>query len=221
VSGGLPELDGPVLFDLDGTVVDSVTLIRESHRHAVTTVLGLRLSDDALVVNVGKPLMEQMKHFSPERAEELFHTYRAWNHANTAALLRTYDGIDTLLAAFADAGRPLGLVTSKSRDAVDLAFDVLPEVGARFDVIVTADDTPRHKPEPDPLLHALAELGAGPGGACYVGDAPFDMQAGHAAGLTTIGVTWGFFDRAALEAHSPALIVDTPRELQSACLGRR
>jgi pyrophosphatase PpaX len=215
----LPQLSGPVLFDLDGTVIDSVTLIRESHRHAVRAVLGLELDDDALVVNVGKPLMEQMHHFSPERAEDLFHTYRRWNHANTAALLEPYEGIDDLLAALAGAGRQMAIVTSKSRDAVELAWEVLPEVRARFEVVVTADDTRRHKPNPDPLLHALEALGAGVEGACYVGDAPFDMQAGRAAGLVTIGVTWGFFARADLEAQGPDLIVDTPAALCDLCLG--
>lgn len=210
---------GPVLFDLDGTVIDSVTLIRESHRHAVRTVLGLELDDDALVINVGKPLMEQMRHFSPERAEELFHTYRAWNYANTATLLRPYQGVDMLLSALASAGRPTAIVTSKSRDAVELAWRVLPEVRSRFEVVVTADDTPVHKPNPDPLIHALAALGADTEDACYVGDAPFDMQAGRAAGVVTIGVTWGFFSRADLEAEGPDAIVDTPAELCELCLG--
>lgn len=210
---------GPILFDLDGTVIDSVTLIRESHRHAVRAVLGLELDDDALVVNVGRPLMEQMEHFSPENAEELFHTYRTWNHANTAALLEAYDGVDELLSGLAAAGRRMGIVTSKSHDAVELAWGVLPDVRARFDVVVTADDTPRHKPNPDPILHALAALGGRVEDACYVGDAPFDMQAGRAAGVTTIAVTWGFFSRADLEAEGPDLIVDTPEELLAVCLG--
>lgn len=206
-------LDGPVLFDLDGTVIDSVTLIRESHRHAVRAVLGLELADDALVVNVGRPLIEQMRHFSPENADELFRVYREWNHANTAALLKEYDGVEELLQALGAAGRPMGIVTSKSRDAVDLAWRVLPEARRHFDVVVTADDTPRHKPSPDPVLHALDALGAGPDGACYVGDAPFDIAAGRAAGVVSIGVTWGFFSREELEAAGADLIVDTPAEL--------
>lgn len=219
-AGRPPGTRGAVLFDLDGTVIDSVTLIRESHRHAVTTVLGLRLDDEALVVNVGRPLMEQMRHFSPDRAEELYDTYRAWNHANTAALLRAYEGVGSLLDGLAGAGRPMGIVTSKSRDAVDLAFEVLPEVRARFGVVVTADDTERHKPHPEPLLHALDALGAPREGSCYVGDAPFDIRAGRAAGLFTIGVTWGFFSRGDLMEEGPDLIVDTPGELLGACLER-
>ena len=209
----LPALTGPVLFDLDGTVIDSVTLIRESHRHAVRAVLGLELTDDALVVNVGRPLIEQMRHFSPENADELFRVYREWNHANTAALLEEYDGVEELLTGLSAAGRRMGIVTSKSRDAVDLAWGVLPEARRHFDVVVTADDTPRHKPSPDPVLHALEVLGTGTDGACYVGDAPFDIRAGRAAGVVSIGVTWGFFSRAELEAEGADLIVDTPAEL--------
>ncbi|HMM49623.1 MAG TPA: HAD-IA family hydrolase [Miltoncostaeaceae bacterium] len=213
-----PATTAPVLFDLDGTVIDSVNLIRESHRHAVRTVLGLDLSDDELIVNVGRPLMEQMEHFSPRHAEELFHTYRTWNHAHTAELLRAYDGVDALLAELAQAGRAMGIVTSKSRDAVDLAWKVLPAVHARFSVVVTADDTPRHKPNPDPLFYALERLGGAAEGACYVGDAPFDIRAGRAAGLRTIGVTWGFFSRDELEGEGADLVVDTPGALLEACL---
>ena len=90
----------------------------------------------------------------------------------------------------------------------------------RFDVVITSEDTERHKPEPDPVLAALARLGRPPEGACYVGDAPFDLRAGRAAGVATIGVTWGFFTREALEAEDPDLIVDTPAELLRACRGR-
>jgi pyrophosphatase PpaX len=207
----------PILLDLDGTVIDSVALIRESHRHAVRTVLGEEWDDARLVANVGRPLREQMAVFSPERSEELYRVYREWNHANTAALLLPYEGVREALLAMRAAGRRLGIVTSKSRDAVDLAWDVLPWCRDLFDVEITADDTPLHKPRPDPVLAALAALDAP--GSCYVGDAPFDIQAGNAAGVTTIAVTWGFFPRGELEAEAPDLVCATPAELLRTCLG--
>jgi pyrophosphatase PpaX len=209
----------PVLLDLDGTVIDSVGLIRESHRHAVTSVLGENLPDERLVANVGRPLIDQMRAFSPERAEELLQVYREWNHANTDALLRPYPGLDALLDALVADGRRLGIVTSKSGPTVDLAWKVVP-LRDRFDVVITSEDTERHKPDPAPVRAALERLGRGPEGACYVGDAPFDLRAGRAAGVATIGVTWGFFTREALEAEDPDLIVDTPAELLRACRGR-
>jgi pyrophosphatase PpaX len=208
----------PILLDLDGTVIDSVTLIRESHRHAVRTVLGEDWPDERLVANVGRPLIEQMASFSPDRAEELYRVYRVWNHANTGRLLLAYEGVEDVLIALRTAGRRLGIVTSKSHDAVDLAWGVLPSLRGLFDVVIAAEDSERHKPQPDPILEALARLGAGPRGACYVGDAPFDMQAGRAAGVTTIAVPWGFFPPSALLAEAPDAMAQTPAELTRMCL---
>ena len=94
----------PILLDLDGTVVDSVVLIRESHRHAVREVLGEDWPDDRLVANVGRPLQEQMQVFSPQHSDELYRVYREWNHANTSALLLAYDGVEEALRELRDAG---------------------------------------------------------------------------------------------------------------------
>jgi pyrophosphatase PpaX len=77
----------------------------------------------------------------------------------------------------------------------------------------------RHKPEPDPILAALAGLGADGDGACYVGDSPFDLRAGRAAGVATIGVTWGFFGRDVLEPEGPLAVCDTAGELREVLLG--
>jgi pyrophosphatase PpaX len=208
----------PILFDLDGTVVDTVTLIRESHRHAVRAVLGQEFSDERLVANVGRPLLEQMEAFSPAHADELYRVYREWNHAHTAELIASYDGITPLLRQLTAAGRQLGLVTSKTRDAVDLAFASLP-IAEYFDVVISADDSSRHKPDPEPLRVALAGLGRTANGGCYVGDSPFDIQAGHGAGMTTIAVTWGFFGRADLEAVGPDIVCETADELGQVLLG--
>lgn len=209
----------PVLFDLDGTVIDSVALIRESHRHAVRTVLGEELSDARLVANVGRPLIDQMRTFSEEKADELYRVYRVWNHANTAALLRAYDGMEELLVELRDAGRKLGIITSKTRDAVDLAWRSLP-LEHLFDVIITADDSERHKPDPAPITLALERLGMAASRACYVGDSPFDLRAGKAAGMDAIGVTWGFFARELLSPETPDAICDTSDELRGILLGR-
>jgi pyrophosphatase PpaX len=190
---------GTVLFDLDGTVVDTVALIRESHRHAVTSVLGRDLPDDELLANVGRPLVEQMEAFDAARADELLVAQRTWNHAHTAELIRSYDGVAEMLGRLKAAGCRVGIVTSKAGPTVQLAFDALPEVERHIDLLVAVEDTPVHKPQPDPVLLALDRLGADASDACYVGDAPFDVAAGNAAGVTTVGVTWGFFPREAID----------------------
>lgn len=208
----------PILFDLDGTVIDTVSLIRESHRHAVRTVLGADLPDEELVAHVGRPLIEQMRIFSAEHADELYEVYREWNHANTAAMIRPYAGIEGLLERLRAGGRRLGIVTSKSRDAVDLAFAAI-AVESHFEVVLTSDDTARHKPDPGPLLQAAEMLGANGARVCYVGDAPYDLQAARAAGMDGIAVTWGFFPERDLAAEQPTTIARTVAELERLLLG--
>jgi pyrophosphatase PpaX len=110
-------------------------------------------------------------------------------------------------------GRRLGIVTAKRRSTVQLAFDTVP-IEHLFDVVVAGDETERHKPHPEPLLRALAQLEAPANGAAYVGDSPFDIQAAKAGGLTAIAATWGrIHDRERLEQEEPDHIVETSEEL--------
>lgn len=208
---------GTVLFDLDGTVVDTRELIRQSHRHAITSVLGRDMPDDELLANVGRPLIEQMAAFDADRAQDLLEAQRAWNHAHTAELIRPYPGVAEMLAGLKAAGCHTGVVTSKSGPTVQMAFDALPEVAEHIDVLVAVEDTPVHKPGPDPVLLALARLGVDAADACYVGDAPFDIAAGRAAGVTTVGVTWGFFPRDAVADAD--VVFDEVAALQAYLMG--
>ena len=220
-SAGRPPAGGydPVLFDLDGTVVDTVELIVDSFRHATRTVLGVALPDEVITAGVGRPLMEQMRRLSPERAEELYRVYREYNHLRHDELIREYEGVREMLDALRAAGRRLGIVTSKSADTAAMAFRAV-DLGDRFDAVVTASDTAAHKPSPQPLLLCLERLGASPGGALYVGDSPVDIEAGRAAGMATAAVSWGVFSREDLLAARPDHWVESPAELLALCLGQ-
>jgi pyrophosphatase PpaX len=179
-----------VLFDLDGTLIDSGAMILASFRHATQTVLAREIPDEELVAAVGgATIHEQMRSFDPDRVEELVEVYRAHNiplHEE----LEAFDGVDELLATLAAQGRRLAVVTAKRRRGVDLAFEVL-GIGRYFEAVVSAEDTERHKPDPEPVLLALSRLGAHPSEAAFVGDSPFDVGAGKAAGLFSVGVSWG------------------------------
>jgi pyrophosphatase PpaX len=204
----------PILFDLDGTVVDSGAIILASLRHATQTVLGETIPDERLLATVGgSGLASQMRDFDPERVEELVRVYTEHNkplHAELAAC----DGMLELLQELKDDGRSLGIVTAKRRATVELAFETVP-IARLFDVVVAGDETDRHKPHPEPLLRALAQLDAEPRTAAYVGDSPFDMQAAKAGGLTAIAVTWGrIHTRERLEREAPDHIVDSTEELR-------
>ena len=201
-----------VLFDFDGTVVDSGAMILASLRHATKTVLERELSDAELLAAVGTPLHDQMRLIDAERADELVAVYRAHNEPLHEAL-QPCDGILDVLAQLKAEGRRLGIVTAKRGATVDLAFAVLP-LRDYFDVVVAGDDVKRHKPGPDPLLSALEKLGAEPDAAAYVGDSPFDVAAARAAGLHSVAVTWGgISSEEALRAERPDMVVSTPQEL--------
>ena len=179
-----------VLFDLDGTLIDSGAMILSSFRYATRTVLEREIPDEELAALVGgMNIREQMQSLAPDRVEELVRVYRAHNEPLHADL-QAFPGVEDLLGELSSQGRKLGIVTAKRRRTVDLAFAVLP-IERFFDVVVTSGDTERHKPHPDPVLLALERLNANGARAAFVGDSPFDVGAGKAAGTFTVGVSWG------------------------------
>ena len=202
-----------MLFDLDGTIVDSGWMILASFRHATRTVLGRQIPDEVLLASVGSGhLVEQMAEFDEERAEELARTYRQ-HYAPLHSELKAFPGMIDLLERLDAEGRRLGIVTAKRRDIVELAFAALP-FGHTIDVVVGSDEAERGKPHPDQILIAMERLGAEPHETAYVGDAPFDIAAAKAAGVYAIGVTWGgIHSRERMEAEGPDAVVGTPEEL--------
>jgi pyrophosphatase PpaX len=203
-----------VLFDFDGTIVDSGGIILASMRHATRTVLARDYTDHELMANVGGPGLEaQMLAIAPDQAEELVRVYREHNEAIHDEL-ESCPGMEDALQTLQEQGRRLGIVTAKRHRTVQLAFEHLP-LSQYFDTIVAGDDTRVHKPHPDPILLALERLAATPDEAAYVGDSPYDMQAAQAASVHAIGVTWGKIHHA--ERLSDAdVVVDTTEELLAA-----
>jgi pyrophosphatase PpaX len=202
-----------VLFDLDGTVVDSGAIILASMRHAMREVLGEEFGDDELLQSVGGPGLEaQMAVFAPERVDELVSVYRAHNEPLHDELEACH-GMEDVLVRLHDEGRRLGVVTAKRRSTVELAFARVP-IAHLFETVVGGDETEKHKPDPEPLLLAAERMQADPAHTAYVGDSPFDMRAAKAAGMHAVAVTWGrIHDRAKLEREEPDAIVDTAEEL--------
>ena len=202
-----------VLFDLDGTLIDSGAMILSSFRHATQTVLAREIPDEELVAACGgATIHEQMRAFDRERVDELVRAYRAHNEPLHSEL-EAFDGVQDVLDRLSHEGRRLGVVTSKRRKTVDLAFAVLP-LERYFDAIVTADEVGRHKPDPAPVLLALERLGSNSAETALVGDSPFDMAAGKAAGVFTVGVSWGrIHPEARLRSAGADVVVHSPHEI--------
>jgi pyrophosphatase PpaX len=203
-----------VLFDFDGTLVDSGAIILASFKHAARTVLNRDVEEEQIAALVGgSSLYDQMRVLDAARVDELVHAYREHNRPLHDEL-QAFEGVEDLVATLSGEGRKLGIVTAKRRRTVQLAFETIP-IEHLFDVVVAGDETERQKPHPEPLLRALAQLQARAATAAYVGDSPFDIQAAKAGGLTAIAATWGrIHNRERLEAEEPDHIVETTEELR-------
>ncbi len=207
-----------VLFDLDGTLADTIPLIVASYQHAFRTVLGEEIDEARARAWIGRPLLPALLEESPEHGHSLDLTYREWNLANTARLIQRYDGVPEMLEALASAGVRMAVATSKRRQTARLALEGV-GIDHLIEVAAALEDTTRHKPEPDPLLHAAASLGSQPCDCVYVGDATVDVLAARAAGMAAIAVSWGAADREALAATGPDALVDTVADLTAYLLG--
>jgi pyrophosphatase PpaX len=200
-----------VLFDLDGTLIDSGSIILASFRHATRTVLEREIPDAELAALVGgSNIHDQMRAIDELQADELVRVYREHNEPLHDEL-EAFEGVEHVLAELKREGRRLGIVTAKRRKTVELAFAVLP-LEAYFDIVVTSDLTRNHKPHPEPVLKALELLGAAAESAAFVGDSPFDVGAGKAAGVFTVAVAWGNIHPVEALAEADAL-VHTPQQL--------
>jgi pyrophosphatase PpaX len=201
-----------VLFDLDGTLIDSIELILASFRYATERVLGARLPDEELMRNVGVPLARQMREFSPEHAEELLGVYREHNARVHDEMLRSYAGIEDMLVAMTAAGMRLGVVTSKMRHMALRGLERY-DLVRFFDLVVGSDDVAKHKPDPHPLFVAAGELGVSIARCAYVGDSPHDMAAARAAGCVSIAALWGAFEAEVVLEPGADYAVASPGEL--------
>ena len=205
----------PVLFDLDGTLADTIPLLLASMRAAYAAVGGPEPEERAWLRGMGTPLRAQFMHFESDdlaRVEALIAVYRDWQVTHLVEYVREYAGVPALLAALQTAGHPIAVVTGKGDGMARLT---LKQVGllAPFEVIVGADATARHKPDPDPLLLGAARLGVPAAGALYVGDAPNDVLAARAAGMIDVWAAWGPFRQAELEPFTPSHTAQTPDDV--------
>ncbi len=203
-----------VLFDLDGTVIDSGPIILASMEHAVRTVLGREIPRDQLALTVGgQGIVSQMQAIDADRADMLVEVYKEHNDG-LHETLEAFDELVSLLPALRAQGRKLGIVTAKRHRTVALGLARFPGLAEAFDVVVGHEDTERHKPDPEPVLLAVERLGGTTREAVYIGDSPFDVGAAKAAGVFAVAVGWGgIHPDERLLAEEPDAFVSTPEEL--------
>jgi pyrophosphatase PpaX len=202
------------LFDLDGTLIDSVELIRRTFRHTLEAHRGAHPGENEWLKGLGQPLGDQFRAYTQDQIEieAMIATYRQYNGMHHDALVRPYAGVHQVVMLLKEQGKRLGIVTSKMRAGTLRGLSVCGLDGL-FDAIVAADDVDRHKPHPAPVLRALEWLGADPSGAVFIGDSPHDLAAGRAAGVKTAAALWGPFPRDWLEPHQPDYWLAAPGDV--------
>lgn len=210
-----------ILFDLDGTLVDTTELIFTSHEHTLARHLkGGTPGRDVLLRDFGRSLPETLREYAladeaadaAEAAEQMLQTYRDYHRAHHDRLVQPFPGMREALETLRDRGYVLGVVTSKIEATARWSMDLY-ELGSLMALGVFHDDTTRHKPDPEPLLLAARTGGLDCAQTAYVGDSVHDVAAGRAAGMYTVAALWGPFDRRDLELAGPDALAESPAEL--------
>ncbi len=213
-----------LLWDIDGTLIDTTSLIVEALDHVYNLFYRRTLPPDAIRALIGTPLKSQIRVFGePERfgtsEEAVFTEFIGFYEANRHRE-RILEEMTELVREGRRRGIPTGLVTSKNREELANTLPRL-NIADAVQVAVTADDVPFPKPAPDGILAALTALGISAeqqAYAVYVGDTLHDMQAARQAGVQPAGVGWGAAGLSLLQSCRPALLCATPGELRAALL---
>ncbi len=202
-----------VLFDLDGTLVDSIALLLACMNHTFEG-RARRPSDGEWIEGLGTPLPKQLTPYieSDQDRERLVNRYRTFQLENHDRLMSTYEGVIETLAMLYQRGHPMGVVTSKGNAMMDRGLKF---IGADeyIEVAIGYDSCHIHKPDPFPVRMALDKLAYGAGEAVFVGDSPHDIKAGNAAGVITIAALWGPFTRAQLAPYEPTHFLERMSDL--------
>ncbi|HXG94068.1 MAG TPA: HAD-IA family hydrolase [Blastocatellia bacterium] len=215
-----------ILFDLDGTLIDTTNLILRCFEHSWQSVCGLTHERTVLIETFGIPLREAMRRLltasemakaansgdADELVERLLAEYRTFNVANHDLMAAPFNGVQQVIAELRARGYKIGVVTSKGRELATRGLKVC-ALDELVDAAIFLEDTERHKPCPEPILAALERLNEQPSRAAYVGDSCHDIIAGRAAGVTTVAALWGPMPRADLECERPDYLAESLSEL--------
>ncbi|MFT4417154.1 pyrophosphatase PpaX [Fredinandcohnia humi] len=201
-----------LLFDLDGTLIDTNELITASFLHTLEKYYpGKYTREDVLPFN-GPTLLETFSSLDPNLAEEMISTYRTFNHEHHDALVTEFEGVFDTIKILQEKGFKLGIVTTKMRNTVMMGL-ALTKLDQFFDVIVTLDDVKKPKPDAEPVLLALSLLKSQPEEAIMVGDNFQDILAGKNAGTKTAGVAWSHKGKDFLMSYEPDFMLETMKDL--------
>ena len=201
-----------VLFDLDGTLVDTNDLIITSFEYTLAQFFPNEKKEFNILPYVGEPLVETFSRIHPEKAAEMVEVYRIHNAEHHDELIKEYDGVYETVKELKQLGVKLAVVTNKLRQPALRGLEMA-RLDSFFDVVVTFDDVERAKPDAEPVMKALRQLGAEPESSMMVGDSQFDIEAGNRAGTKTAGVAWSLKGKEFIEHLEPDYVINHMSEI--------
>ena len=203
-----------ILFDFDGTVIDTNELIILSYKHAFKTVLDYDISIEEIIGLFGRPLLISLQEdYGMENGEKLYWAFREFNESRHDEIAKPFNGIPDAVYELKNKGYKMGIVTSKRMEMLKRGLKLL-KLENVFDVLIAAEDTKEHKPAPEPLICACERLGVNPCNALYVGDSIFDILCAKNAGLKSCGVKYSLTEIEKLyDAGMNMLAIDIPHLL--------
>jgi pyrophosphatase PpaX len=206
-----------VLFDLDGTIIDTNELIIQSFFHALHGVAPEGFAREHIIPYMGQTLKSQLQHFSgQEDVETLTQAYREYNHLRHDEMVSLFPGVAEVVPQLRNAGIRLGIVTTKMRETSIRALELL-GLFENMDTIVSLDDVENAKPHPEPVAKAIRALGANPAETLMVGDSSVDMESAIAAGAVPVGVAWSLKGEEYLLKSGAEYVLQEMNELLTLC----
>lgn len=191
-----------ILFDLDGTLLDTYELIIQSFMHTFDHFVPGRFTREDCISFIGPSLYDTFGSVLPEKTEEMVAYYREFNKNHHDALVREFPGVIDTVQTLYNQGYKLGIVTTKMKDTTLQGLELV-NIRPYFQTIVALDDVEKTKPDAEPIYKALAELDAKPEEAIMVGDSHHDILAGKNAGTKTAGVAWTIKGEETLRQYEP------------------
>lgn len=211
-----------VIFDMDGTLIDSIDIYFKIVEIALERLKLPQVSRNQILdaaeegdFNWEVVLPDEVHHKKDEiigRASEIINEIAPQIFQDGLELIQ---GADNILQSIASGSSKIGMVTSTQRKYLKTKMQPLKIAGVEelFEVIITSDDAPNRKPDPEPLIECARRLDVNPNKCVYVGDTRTDIKAGKAAGMKTVGVLTGFDDYDMLAKEGPDAIIDSIRNL--------
>ncbi|MFC7321924.1 pyrophosphatase PpaX [Halobacillus campisalis] len=201
-----------ILFDLDGTLIDTNELIIASFTHTLGQYAERPYSREEILEFIGPPLRESLSKVNPDRVDEMVATYREHNTKNHDEYVTAYEGVVETVKTLKDQGYRLGIVTTKMRHTVEMGL-ALTGLDGVFETVVTLDDVHHAKPHPEPVIKALEALNGTAAQSLMVGDNTHDIEAGKNAGTKTAGVVWTVKGRQVLDDLNPDFMLQKMDDL--------